>query len=98
MKKVLLITKSGYSPAYEPLLQSFIHEQIELFAVFGEDCEAWENAMDALCVGDGSNPIFISTTSHPSQNLEEVKEFVSNYLVYGRDNLEIEFQYTLIEV
>lgn len=73
--KVVLVSKTGYSPAKARILRELIHEPIALFCAVGQDCRMWEEAMDGLCVGDGSHPVFIPTTSHPDETLEDVVEF-----------------------
>jgi hypothetical protein len=39
------------------------------------DCQRIEDIIDDLCVGDGSDPYFMITTSHPDETLEEVMVF-----------------------
>jgi hypothetical protein len=73
--KVVLVSKTGYSLAKDQILRELISEPIALFCVVGQDCRMWEDAMDDLCVGDGSHPVFIPTTSHPGETTEDVVEF-----------------------
>ena len=79
--KVVLVSKSGYSSDKDQILLDLIAEPIALFSVVGQDCQEWEDVMDELCVGDGSNPVFIPTTSHPDESVEDVIEFVKQFAV-----------------
>jgi hypothetical protein len=49
-KKIVLVSKSGYSPAHDALLCSLIDRKIELFCTVGKDCRKWEDVMDVLGV------------------------------------------------
>jgi len=77
--KVVLVSRSGYSPDKDHILQSLIDERIALFCAVGKDCEMWEEVMDELCVGDGGNPVFIPTTSHPEEMIDDVVQFAKTY-------------------
>jgi hypothetical protein len=79
--KIVLISKSGYSADKDALLLGLIVEPVKLFCAVGRDCEMWEEVMDELCVGDGSNPVLIPTTSHPGESLEDVIEFAQQFVV-----------------
>jgi len=79
--KVVLISKSGYSPEKEQLLLDLIAEPIALFCAVGQDCEKWEDVMDELCVGDGSDPVSIVTTSHPDESADDVIKFAEHFSV-----------------
>lgn len=87
--KVVLVSKSGYSPVKNQILRELISEPIALFCVVGQDCQKWEDAMDELCVGDGSHPVFIPTTSHLGDTVEEVVEFASVFSVDNDQGMRI---------
>jgi hypothetical protein len=72
MSKVVLISITGYHQKHDVLLLSYLDQEFELFSVVGKDCELWEEVMDELAVGDGSNSRYISTTSHPGEKVEDV--------------------------
>ena len=77
--KVVLISESGYSKVHDELLVSFLNEGYELFCAVGEQCELWEEVMDEISVGNGSNSRYITTTSHPDETEKEVIEFANNF-------------------
>ena len=77
--KFVLISESGYSKEHNKLLLSLLEKEYELFCVVGEDCMLWEEIMDELAVGDGTNPRCIITTSHPDETVEEVIEFAETF-------------------
>jgi len=79
MRKVVLISDSGYSSQHDELLMSFLDRKFELFCVVGKDCQLWEDMMDELAVGNGENPRFITTTSHPDESPEDVIEFAEMF-------------------
>ena len=79
--KVVLVSRTGYSPAKDQILLDLIAEPIALLSVVGQDCQKWEDVMDELCVGDGANPVSIHTTSHPDESVEEVAEFATQFSV-----------------
>lgn len=87
--KILLITSAPYSSCYDDLLVSFLQKGCELFCVVGEFSIDWEEAMDELSVGDGTNPQFIVTTSHVSETVEEVIEFANNYRVSRLSDVDV---------
>ena len=77
--KVVLISEAGYSKKYDELLISFLDQGYELFSVTGKECELWEEIMDVLAVGNGTNSRYITTTSHPDETEEQVIEFAKNF-------------------
>lgn len=79
--KVVLVSKTGYSADKDHILLDLIAEPIALFSAIGQDCQKWEDVMDELCVGDGTNPVFIPTTSHPNETVEDVIEFAKMFSV-----------------
>lgn len=78
-KKFVLIPNSGYSTDHDSLLSSLLDDGYELFCAVGKDCELWEEAMDEMAVGDGSNSRYITTTSHPGESVEEVVTFAESW-------------------
>ncbi|NGN96580.1 hypothetical protein G5S52_02590 [Grimontia sp. S25] len=60
---------------YDDQLISLINKGYELVCVVGQGCQHWEDVIDELAVGDGTDPKFIVTTSHPDESVEDVVEF-----------------------
>ncbi|TXR53848.1 hypothetical protein [Reinekea thalattae] len=79
MSKVVLVSESGYDEKHDELLNSFLDQEYELFCVVGKDCELWEEIMDEIAVGDGTNSRYITTTSHPNETELEVVEFAESF-------------------
>lgn len=75
MRKVVLISETGYNREHDSLLSSFLDQKYELFCAVGKDCELWEEVMDELAVGNGESPRYITTTSHSNESVDEVIEF-----------------------
>lgn len=68
-------------PSDEGLLEDFVErclrDRVSLVAVIGQGCERIEDILDALVVGDGSDPDrFLCTTSHPDESLDDVLQLV----------------------
>ena len=78
-RKLVLISVAGYNPDHDKFLTSLLDESYELFCVVGRDCELWEEIMDEIAVGDGTNSRYITTTSHVGESAEEVIEFAKNW-------------------
>lgn len=79
MCKVVLISETGYHKRHDVLLLSYLDQGFELFSVVGKDCELWEEIMDELAIGDGSNSRYITTTSHPDEKVEDVVAFATAF-------------------
>jgi len=77
--KVILISKSGYSPGQDPLLESILNDGLILFCAVGKDCEKWEDAMDFLCETRGGVLLSVVTTSHPNESFEDVLLFANSW-------------------
>ena len=92
-RKIVLVSKSGYSDKHEPFLRKLIEERIELLSVVGPDCQEWEDAMDWLCVElDTSGELpgaFCNTTSHPGESVEEVINFAKAWSKGGSSEVEV---------
>ena len=68
---------------------SLLDHGYELFCAVGKDCELWEEVMDELAVGDGTNSRYITTTSHPDESLEDVVEFAKIFSTTDESGVEI---------
>ncbi|RJG36912.1 hypothetical protein [Motilimonas pumila] len=77
--KIVLISETGYSPEHDTFLYCLLKQQYELFCVVGKDCELWEEVMDELAVGDGTNTWQITTTSHVDEGVENVVKFAESW-------------------
>ena len=90
MKKVVLVSKSGYSDTHDGLLESLVARQIELFCVVGVDCELWHDVMDEIVVGpDGKYEHHIDTTWHENETVEHVVRFAEEYQTPTPSGVEI---------
>jgi len=45
--------------------------------------------MDELAIGDGSNPKYITTTSHPAESLDEVINMAEHMTTGGSNNINV---------
>lgn len=79
MKRVVLVSTSGYHTAHDGLLNSFLDRDYDLFCAVGVQCQLWEEVMDELAVGNGDGLRFITTTSHPDESVEDVIEFAQAF-------------------
>jgi hypothetical protein len=89
-KKVVLVSKRGYDASHDGLLRSLIARKIELFCAVGRQCELWEEVMDALVVGPtGECEWHVTTSSHPSETVDEVVEFAKNWRLDEPSEVEV---------
>jgi hypothetical protein len=63
-RKIVLHSLHGYRPELESLVANWIREGVKYVGVVGVDAARIEDAIDDLCVGDGSTPYFMLTASH----------------------------------
>jgi hypothetical protein len=71
-RKIVLHSLHGYRPELDAIVAQWIKEQISYVGVVGVDASRVEDAIDDLCVGDGSNPYFMLTASHgPDETLQD---------------------------
>lgn len=74
-QKIVIHSKSGYDLKFDELVYKMIQAKVESVAIQGKDSQLMEDIIDELCVGDGSEPYFMMTTSHPDESLEETIRF-----------------------
>ena len=81
-QKIILHAPPWHSPRLEAFVEKCIQDEVVLVCVIGNDCARVEDVIDELVVGDGSDPgRFLSTTSHPSESIDEVREFAEAWTV-----------------
>ena len=73
--KVVLHAPSGVTPRLGLLVGEFIRDEVRFVGVVGKDCARIEDLIDELCVGDGSNPYGMLTSSHPGESPHQAVEF-----------------------
>lgn len=83
LAKVVLNCQTGMHDGLETLIQSFIRDGVTFVAVTGKDASLIEDVIDELCVGDGSEPYSMLTSSHPDDSLATVVAFA--------ESLDLEF-------
>lgn len=84
--KIILHSLQGYRADLQPLVADWIREGVKYVGVVGVDAAEIEEAIDELCVGDGSNPYFMLTASHgPSETLADAV-FLAEQLSAGLDS------------
>lgn len=78
----LPLSDKALLPAF---VEACLAERVALIAVVGEGCEAVEEEIDWLIVGDGTDDSrFIVTSSHPGETLDEVAKFAA----FWRTNID----------
>jgi len=63
-KKIVLHSRNGDRPELAALVAAWIEASVIYVGVVGRDAVRIEDSIDALCVGDGTNPYFMLTASH----------------------------------
>ena len=59
-------------------MQAFIRDGVAFVAVVGSDASLIEDIIDEVCVGDGTRPYQMLTSSHPGDSLAMVVEFAKS--------------------
>ncbi len=88
-KFVLIRSVSRDVTRLDELVAGFIRDGVKGVAVWGEKCREIEDMVDAICVGDASEPHFLWTTSHPDEPFEEVVEFLTGMAAHENDGIRI---------
>lgn len=77
--KILLKSTTGYRPELDGLVTSWMQRGVKYCGVYGVDASHVEDAIDELCIGDGSNPYDMLTAFHDeSERLEEALELADS--------------------
>ena len=85
--RIVLVSRSGYQPALDDMVETFIRDDVRVVAVTGVDCGLVEDIIDELVVGDASDDgRYLLTTAHQDEPLEAVIEFAKSL------NAEIGFE------
>lgn len=89
--KVVLVSTNGYVASRDDdLLRELLASKIELFCVVGQDAEAWEDALDWMCVdASGEEDHFITTTAHVGESVEEVIAFAEQFSTDTEGDVEV---------
>lgn len=74
-KKIVIYSQAGYRPALDALVEEFKESGVKFVGVVGAEASHIEDVIDELCVGDGSNPYEMLTSSHPEETLEDAVRF-----------------------
>lgn len=88
-KFVLIRSVTGDVTWLDELVAGFIRDGVKGVAVWGKGCREIEDLVDALCVGDASDPYFLWTTSHPDEPFEEVVEFLTGMAGHENEGIRI---------
>ncbi len=88
-RKVVLVTKSSYSHEADDLLLELLESGAQLICIVGVDCSTWEDVLDELAVGDGSQVHEVITTSHPSESESEVIEFADSFTLSEKSKVKV---------
>jgi hypothetical protein len=73
----------------EPLVQAFIRDGVAFVAVVGGDASLIEDIIDEVCVGDGTRPYGMLTSSHPGDSLAMVVEFAKSLSLGYAGSVEV---------
>ncbi|MFP4317050.1 MAG: hypothetical protein ACOC24_04270 [Desulfovibrionales bacterium] len=78
-KKVVLVSRTCYEDSHASSLLDMIKQGVQLFCVTGEYCDAWEEAMDWMCIDPEVELGFVVTSRHPGEDVEEVMAFAREW-------------------
>ena len=75
-RKIVINSSGTHDPdRLEEWVADWKQRGVIFVGAVGPRCAELEDEIDDLCVGDGSNPYFMLTTSHPGETLAEAIEF-----------------------
>jgi hypothetical protein len=74
-KKIVLNCLSGNRAELDTLVADFMRDGVRFVGVVGRDCSVVEEEIDELCVGDGSRPYEMLTSSHVNESLADALAF-----------------------
>ena len=74
-KKVVLNCVSDDREGLDALIGAFMRDGVTFVGVVGRDRGVVEDIIDELCVGDGSHPYEMLTSSHPNESLGDAVAF-----------------------
>jgi hypothetical protein len=77
-KKIVLNCMSGNRDELDALVSDFMRDGVRFVGVVGRDCSVVENIIDELCVGDGSEPYAMLTSSHANETLGAAVAFAQS--------------------
>jgi hypothetical protein len=75
LRKIVVHSISGLHPEFSALVAEWIKEGVVFLGIVGVDAAKLEDVADDVAVGDGSDPYFLLTTSHPDESLADAVEF-----------------------
>ncbi|MDH4985297.1 hypothetical protein QEZ47_07030 [Aminobacter anthyllidis] len=79
-RKIVLHLPVSRPQAIGPFVEQCLRDGVSLIAIVGENARGVEDLVDAIVVGDGSDPSrFVVTTAHQDEAIEDVLEFASHF-------------------
>jgi len=78
LAKIVLHSKSGYRVELDGLVRKFIEDKVKFVGVVGVSSSQIEDIIDELCIGDGSTPYFLLTSSHEGETVSEAVAFAES--------------------
>jgi hypothetical protein len=76
-RKIVVHSLAGYRPEFDALVKGWVEAGVNFVGVVGVEAEKLESIVDELCGGDGSDPHFMLTTSHPHESLAGAISFAN---------------------
>jgi hypothetical protein len=89
LAKIVLHCPNGLHEGLEPLVHAFIRDGVTFVAVAGSDASLIEDIIDEVCVGDGTRPYEMLTSSHPGESLAAVVEFARSLSLEYAGTVEV---------
>ena len=78
-RKIVIHSSGTDDPGLlEELVAGWKVRGVVFVGAVGPRCAELEDEIDELCVGDGSSPYFMLTSSHPGETLAEVIQFAED--------------------
>ena len=79
-RKIVLHSLQGYRPELDGIVAQWMQENVGYVGIVGADAARIEDAIDELCIGDGSHPYFMLTASHGADESLQDAVFLAEQL------------------
>ena len=94
VEKIILLLPISDADILPEFVEDCLHDGVGLIAISGKDSSKFDDWIDELVVGDGSDPSrFIVTSFHEDESMENVVDFVRSWSKKGwREDRNAPFQ------
>ena len=78
--KIVIHSLSGLRPELTGMVRDWIRDGVQYVGVVGREAARIEDAVDDLCIGDGTEPYFMLTAAHDDTETLEDAVFLAEHI------------------